>query len=1093
MTDTDPFKTERDLGADVVTELSAVGFENADEIGRGGFAVVYRCNESVLDRVVAVKVLTRELDENRERFFREQRAMARLTGHPHIAEVLEVGETETGRPYLVMPYCSRGSLHARIIRDGPLSLQEVLRLGVKMAGALETAHRAEVLHRDVKPANILYTDYGEPALTDFGIAHLAGGFRTATGTVTGSPAFTAPEVLRGDPASFASDVYGLGATVFCALTGHAAFERRSGEQVVAQFLRIATQSVPDLRERGIPDDVCAIVEAAMNSDAQDRPSAALFGELLQRAQLAHGFGVDQMALPVEPSGEPVVPVVVSERWDGVPDRRSGLFREGVGNLPLELTHFVDRRRQVSEVKNLLSSSCLVTLTGIGGVGKSRLALRVAQKSQPNFADGVWLVELSELLDPSLVADVVAGTFGVRHQVGRPMLEVLVEFFTTRDVLLVLDNCEQVIDGVAKLVESLLRACPQLRILATSREALGIGGESVLPVPPLGFPDPRTGSSLRGTTGSDAVTLFAERAAAAVPGFQLTEDNRLSVAGICARLDGLPLAIELAAARLRTMSVEQILVRLNDRFALLTRGSRSAPTRQQTLGWCIGWSYDLCTPEEQRLWCRLSVFAGSFELDAAEDVCGSDMSEPEFLDALSALVDKSILIREETGSVVRFRLLETVQEYGLQKITDAGEYAELRRHHRDWYERLVLEAETDWVSPRQLEWIARLTRELPNLRKALELSRSEADAAGLRTAAALFGFWLSSGRLSEGRRWCDRTLTSTSDAPAVDRAGALYTAAVFAVILGDLLGANGHVAELRVLAEQTADHSIGALLAYADGYTALSSGDLACAATRLNEAVTAFDAHSGISFQLKLRALISLGWRYELAGDLPRALACLEQVLTVTERHGETVYRSLTLRAMALAVWQSGERERAAQLLEQAIRLARQIVDPLVAAYCSEILAWIAAEKHDARRAAVLLGAAHGLGQAVGGSSIRRPHLLVFHEECERRTRDVLGRRKYESAYQKGVAMSFDAAIDFALREHSAAASAGRVSTDLTKRERQVVDLIAEGLTNKAIAARLVISQRTAEGHVEHILTKLGFTSRAQIATWAAEHSPDQPA
>ena len=237
----DPFTTQRDVSLAVAAELHASGFDDAEEIGRGGFGIVYRCIQAELDRTVAVKVLTADLEENRERFVREQRAMGRLTGHPNIVGVLQVGRTDTGYPYLVMTYYRRGSLDARIRRDGPLPLAEVLRLGVKLVGALETAHRAEILHRDIKPGNILYTDYGEPALSDFGIAHVTGAFKTATGTFTGSPAFTAPEILSGDPPSKSSDIYGLGATLFCALTGHAAYERRSGEQLVTQFLRIATE------------------------------------------------------------------------------------------------------------------------------------------------------------------------------------------------------------------------------------------------------------------------------------------------------------------------------------------------------------------------------------------------------------------------------------------------------------------------------------------------------------------------------------------------------------------------------------------------------------------------------------------------------------------------------------------------------------------------------------------------------------------------------------------------------------------------------------------------------------------------------------
>ncbi|MFE2998040.1 protein kinase [Nocardia sp. NPDC059246] len=1070
----------------MVAELSAAGLEDAEEIGQGGFGVVYRCRQPALDRVVAVKVLTGGPAENRERFFREQRAMGRLTGHPNIVGVLEVGETASGRPYLVMPYHRLGSLDSWIRDHGPLPVEDVVRLGVKMAAALETAHRSEILHRDIKPSNILLTDYDDAALTDFGIAHLAGSFRTATGAVTGSPAFTAPEVLGGGAPSPASDVYGLGATLFCALTGHAAFERRSGEKVVAQFLRITSQPLPDLREQGIPEDVCTAVETAMCRDEQRRPTAAQFGEQLRTVQRAHRFPVDQMALRAEPGGEQQVrPTAASTRGADVSDADLGA-QERSGNLPLELTSFVDRRSEVSEAKSRLSVSCLVTLTGMGGVGKSRLALRVAHKLQADFTDGVFLVELSELRDPAALVDVVATAVGIRLVDG-PLLSVLVAFLSSRKVLLVLDNCEQVIDAVAELAQSLLLACPQLRILATSREAIGIGGESVLAVPPMKFPDLTMGLSLRQVLGYDAVTLFAERAAGAVPGFHLTEGNRASVAGICARLDGLPLAIELAAARMRTMSTDQILARLNNRFAMLTRGNRRAPTRQQTLEWCIGWSYDLCTPIEQRLWGRLSVFAGSVELDAAQDVCSADLSEQEFMDALSALVDKSILIREEAGTAVRFRLLETVQEYGVQKIKVAGEHDELCRRHRDWYEHLGLEAEADWVSSRQLAWIARINRELPNLRKALEFNRSDGGVAGLRTAAALYDYWAATGLLREGRRWCERALADTPDAPPADRAKALCTASVFAATLGDLPAAAQGVAELRTLAEITDDPTVHSRLAYTDGFTALAGGDLIRANYQLNDALEEFSAQGETSF--RMRALAQLGWTHVLNGDMPQAVARLEEVLTTAVASGETYFQSFAWRPLALAVWQQGEPDRAQQLLAESLRAARRVHDPLIAAISLEILAWIVCAQQHVRRAAALLGAADKLGRSFGGSTIVYRQMLAYHQECEQRARDVLGTRGYAAARQEGSAMGFDTALDFALGEqHEAVVPAGPGPASLTKREREVVDLIAEGLTNKAIATRLGISQRTAQGHVEHILTKLGFTSRIQVAAWAVEHS-----
>jgi predicted ATPase len=363
-------------------------------------------------------------------------------------------------------------------------------------------------------------------------------------------------------------------------------------------------------------------------------------------------------------------------------QQPALARRARGSLPLELTSFIGRGAELGDVRKALQTSRLVTLTGVGGVGKTRLARRAAAEVQQDVPDGVRLVELGELRDGSLLVDVVAAGLGLRDESARPLRDVLVDFLRARRLLLVLDNCEQLINEVARLVEELLTHCPDLRILATSRERLGVYSECVVPLAPLAYPDAENPPKLDSLARFDAVALFSERAAAAVHGFCLTEENKATVASIVRRLEGVPLAIELAAARLCVMSLEQLCERLADRYKLLTRGSRGAPKRQQTLSWSVGWSYELCSPAEQRLWARLSVFAGIFELDEAKQVCGADMAEYEFLDLVTALVDKSILIRTESHNVVRFRLLETLREYGRQQIEQSAEYRELRRRHAD---------------------------------------------------------------------------------------------------------------------------------------------------------------------------------------------------------------------------------------------------------------------------------------------------------------------------------------------------------------------------------------------------------------------------
>jgi predicted ATPase len=997
----DPLKTQRDASLAVAAELFAAGFDDVEEIGRGGFGIVFRGRQPALDRTVAVKVLTAPVDDDRERFVREQRAMGRLTGHPNIVGVLHVGETTSGYPYLVMQYHRQDSLDARIRGHGPLPLEEALRLGVKLAGALETAHRLGVLHRDVKPGNILFTDYGEPALTDFGIAHVSGGFHTAVGVVTGSPAFIAPEILGGDPPGTASDVYGLGATLFCALTGHAAFERRSGEQVVAQFMRIATESPSDLRDSAIADDVAAAVERAMSRDPRDRPSVLALGHELQQVQRNHGFPVDQMA--VRSQGE-------DQGAGRLPVESTG-SRDTVGNLPLELTSFIGRGAELQKVMSLLSTSRLVTVTGTGGVGKTRLALRAASDIRKDFPDGVWLVELGELLDPALLVDVVAAAVSLRDQSGRRLQDVLTDFLSRGKALLVLDNCEHIIDAVAKLSATLLRVCQDLSILATTREPLGIGGESLLALSPLSFPDEQSGQSLGGLPSYDAVALFVERAAAAVPGFELTEQNSDAVAGICARLDGFPLAIELAAVRMKVMSPEQILRRLSDRYTLLNRGARGAPQRQLSMELSIGWSYELCTPTEQRLWARLSVFAGSFDIDAAEYVCADDLGSGELVDMLSPLVDKSIVVRTETDGAVRFKLLQILRAFGRDKIDDISEYAALRRQHRDWYHRLVTDAHAEWFGPRQLWWIGRLERELPNLREALDFSLSERDGCALRIAAALLPFWMSRGLLSEGRRLLDRALVDGPAQPSAARIKALYAATMLAAWQADLAAATPMIAEARALVEQVADPGLRALVATADGFTALLAGELDRGLTAVREA-----AQARVGLFHRADALLLLGWAHEVRGDVRGALSVYEEVLTLAESHQESVYRANALWSIGIARWRLGEHGEAARRLRQALRLAGTMNDRRAAAPCLDPLAWMAMDQNDVWYAVVLMTAAEKLGRSVGYELMGYTDLLSHHQQCVERAREALGEEQFDAARREGASLGLREAVAYALKE-----------------------------------------------------------------------------
>src|SRR6516225_11560173 len=458
-----------------------------------------------------------------------------------------------------------------------------------------------------------------------------------------------------------------------------------------------------------------------------------------------------------------------------------------GNLPAELTSFVGHRGELAEVRRLLAGSRLVTLTGPGGVGKTRLALRAAAGLARAFPDGVWLVRLDQLRDEALLAQAVAEALGLQDRAGYVPEAAVAEYLAGRQLLLVLDNCEHVVDAVAKLADVLLRAAAGLRVLATSREWLNMPGETVLAVPPLAAPDARERLSVAELAQFAAAALFAERAAQVVPGFAVTEANAAAVAGICRRLEGLPLAIELAAGQTPVLSAEQIDVRLGDRLGLLTRGSRTRPARQQTLRASVGWSYELCSPAERLLWTRLSVFNGGCELDAAEDICADHrLAAAQVLDLLAALAGKSILIAAHRKGVARYRLPETLREYGQERLHESGEYTALRRRHRDWHEQLARQANTDWLSPQIAGLTARLHREHANVNAAQDFCQAEPGEAeaGLRIAIHvwLFYYW-SAGHISEGRYRLGQALAEAGE-PTVWRARGLLLAGFLAVISGD---------------------------------------------------------------------------------------------------------------------------------------------------------------------------------------------------------------------------------------------------------------------------------------------------------------------
>ncbi|MCL6508685.1 MAG: adenylate/guanylate cyclase domain-containing protein, partial [Bryobacteraceae bacterium] len=462
------------------------------------------------------------------------------------------------------------------------------------------------------------------------------------------------------------------------------------------------------------------------------------------------------------------------------------------NLPIQLTSFIGREREMREVKGLLTQTRLLTLTGSGGCGKTRLALQVAADLLEDYPDGVWFIDLSVLTDPALVPSTACATLGIHEEPGRPALTTLAEALKPRTLLLILDNCEHLVGACAQLAETLLQTCPNLRILATSREALGIAGEVAWRVPSLSLPQPHElaqPDSLARITQYEAIRLFIERAEAASSDFRVTPHNIGAMVQICQRLDGIPLAIELAAARVKALSVEQIAARLENRFRLLAGGPRTGLPHHQTLRAALDWGYELLDDGERALFPRVAVFAAGFTLEAAEDVGAGGVIEPDqVLDLLGRLTDKSLVTVETTSAAeARYRLLETVRQYGLERLQHAGESAAVRERHRDHFLRLAGRAEMELQGPHQKEWLDRLEADHDNLRAALEWSRSSSGggAVALRLAGALWWFWEIRGYWTEGRRWLDELLARTADVPTVAHVKALNAAASLALKQGDI--------------------------------------------------------------------------------------------------------------------------------------------------------------------------------------------------------------------------------------------------------------------------------------------------------------------
>ena len=803
---------------------------------------------------------------------------------------------------------------------------------------------------------------------------------------------------------------------------------------------------------------------------------------------------------------------------------------GSSNLPAHTSSLIGREGEIQAVSALLCDPevGLVTLTGTGGGGKTRLALAVAAQAltSERFTDGVWLVELASSHDPLLVADVVATSVGVRERAGRSMRETLLDHLRSRALLLILDNCEHLVQAVAELADDVLRACPGVGILATSREPIRVAGERLWQVPPLRVPDSRAADA-KTIAGISSVQLFVERAKAVRSTFTLDDQSASAISGICARLAGLPLAIELAAARAHVLTADEIVARLDDAFRLLVSGNRMAPARQQTLRATLDWSYDLLEPADQELFERLSVFAGGFDLEAAE-VIWSDSGTAftrDALEVLTGLVDRSLVTAQPHACGMRYGLLEPVRQYAQERLHQRGSWDASRSRHANHYLHLTERAEDGLKGPLAEEWQARLQLEHDNVRAFLRrcIDANEPEIP-LRTGSALRNYWQQFGFRAEGRRWLEDALALPGEVPPAVRGNAVQTAAVIAVHVGDYRSAKSRFEQaadlwrglgdtaglsstlvyygrvLAAVAETHDDYERGKLLMregwqlnldagntwwaaqalFFIGISAWEHAELDVANTVLCEAEEMFTALGDSHTHSHLMS--QLGGVLRDKGELSRATEMIERSLSEARAINCLAGCAQALYFLGGADRLRGDRVLAAEHALESALLFHQVSDSAGLLNAMELIGGILTDKGLAAQAVVVFSSASAARQRAG---MPRPTIIRQAFEGDLGTaRAAVGNARFTTAWAEGSAMSIDQLVAYA---RTADQTESQRSEPLSQRERQVIALVTRGYTNRQIAEELVISERTADGHVNHILSKLGLSSRAQAAVWAVEH------
>jgi predicted ATPase/serine/threonine protein kinase len=884
------------------------------KIGSGGMGVVYEAEDRKLGRHVALKFLPEELAEDPEslqRFRREARSASALN-HPNICTIYEVNEAN-GRAFIAMELVEGKTLR-ELLASGSLPMGKAIEIAAQVAEGLTKAHEAGIAHRDLKPENLMVSDDGFVKILDFGLAKLAptsgeqpdicitSASPTQPGLVLGTVGYMSPEQASGDRLDFRSDQFSFGLVLYEMVTGKRAFQRSTAAETLVAILREPAEPITR-QNRDAPAPLCWAIERCLAKEPDKR--------YVSTRDLARELAT------------------IRDRFSEKPLQQ---VEARPANLPGQRTGFVGREKEVAAVKELLlrQDVRLLTVTGPGGIGKTRLAVEVANGLVESFPGGAHFVSLSSLSDPGLIASVIVQALGIREAGGQSPLEILkknLQESSRAPMLLLLDNFEHLVQA-APTVAELLATGPNLKILVTSRAALHVYGEHEFPVPPLALPDTRSVPSVQALLQCPAVALFVQRATAAKPDFELNRENASAVTEICARLDGLPLAIELAAARVKVLSPSSMLTRLASRLQLLTGGSRDLPQRQQTLRAAMDWSYDLLDAAEQKLFRRLSVFVGGCTLEAAEAVCDTKGDlDFDLLDAMASMVDKSLAQQvEQAKGESRFAMLETIREYALEKLEASGEGASTKRAHAAYCLVLAEEEATEQSGAEGAGWLQRFASEHDNFRAALEWLTETGDAEwGLRLGTALFRYWEIREYLAEGRDRLGRLLKlAGASAPTKLRMRALFAAGVLAGEQGDYASADALINESQDIARKLGDKTGIAVSLNALAVFARDRGDVATARVL-------FETSLGLWRELGdqkavARALSNLANVLKLQGDYDRARALYAECLAIFRGLGDRTGVAWSLNYQGDVARDQGDSAAAQALYEQGLVIFRELGD-----------------------------------------------------------------------------------------------------------------------------------------------------------------------